>query len=276
MDANSQSDGRLNQEEDGQRNPENAEGLAAGNAGGLAAHDAEGPVPDGVEGPAPEHTDGSAPDNAKRHPGEIGGKRFRVGLDDAYVPFRNRTKRRRKAIAAALGGLLVLGVGAYGLVNLVTAPEQNAAADGCPAGSAHALAVQEQARAAAEANAASSLKFTLNVYNSTNKKGLAATTATQLKARGFVIGQVTNDPLKSNLAVSAQVRGGKASGDELREVAAQVPGAQIQTDGRNDPSIDLVLGSGFTTLASMPQVAAALQAATAVASASAGAVDCSR
>jgi hypothetical protein len=174
-------------------------------------------------------------------------------------------------VAVALGRLLVLGVGAYGLVNLVTAPEQSAAAGGCPAGSAHALA--EQARAA-EASAADALKFTLNVYNSTNKHGLAADTATELKARGFVIGQVTNDPLKSKLSVPAQVRGGKASGSELREVAAEVPGAQIQTDGRNDPSVDLVLGSGFTSLASMQQVAAALQAATAVASASAGPVDC--
>jgi hypothetical protein len=225
--------------------------------------------------PNPDNAEGPEPENAVRSAGEIGGKKFRVGLDDAYIPFRNRTKRRRRTLAIALGGLLVLGVGAYGLVNLVTAPEQNAAAAGCPAGSAHALAAQEQAKAAAEASAAASApKFTLNVYNSTNRHGLAASTATQLKARGFVIGQVTNDPLKANLSVAAQVRGGKADTAELREVAAEVPGAQIQPDGRNDPSIDLVLGTGFTALASAQQASAAMQAATAVATASAGAADC--
>lgn len=223
----------------------------------------------------PEHAEGPAPENAVRSAGEIGGKRFRVGLDDAYVPFRNRTKRRRRTTSIALGGLLVLGVGAYGLVNLVTAPEQNAAAACRAQDPAHALAVQEQARAAAEASVAAAVpKFTLNVYNSTTRHGLAANTASQLKARGFVIGQVTNDPLKSTLSISAQVRGGKASAAELRQVAAEVPGAQIQTDGRNDPSVDLVLGSGFTALASIQQVNAALQAANAESTASAGAANC--
>lgn len=218
---------------------------------------------------------GPAPENAVRAAGEIGGKRFRVGLDDAYVPFRNRTKRRRRTIAVALGGLLVLGVGAYGLVNLVTAPAQNAAAACRAEDPAHAMAMQEKARAAAEASAAAAgPKFTLNVYNSTTRHGLAANTAAELKARGFDIGQVTNDPLKANLSVSAQVRGGKASTAELREVAAEVPGAQIQTDGRNDPSVDLVLGTGFTALASVQQVNAALQTANAQSGTGANAAQC--
>ena len=93
------------------------------------------PQPDGRPTPDPEHSGYPAPENAVRSPGEIGGKKFRVGLDDAYIPFRNRSRRRRKTMAVALGGLLVLGVGAYGLVNLVTAPQQNAAAASCKAGS---------------------------------------------------------------------------------------------------------------------------------------------
>ena len=210
-----------------------------------------------------------------RSPGEIGGKKFRVGLDDAYVPFRNRTKRRRRTLALMLGGLLILGVGAYGLVNLVTAPAQNADA-ACKAGSTRPLAAQ-QIQAAAPANAATAgstasgaPKFTLNVYNSTQRHGLAANTAAQLKQRGFVIGQVTNDPLKANLTISAQVRGAKSQSAELHEVAAEVPGAQIQTDSRTDPSVDLVLGAGFTALASTQQVDSAMHAA-AVAEASASA-----
>jgi hypothetical protein len=225
--------------------------------------------------PSPEHEAGPAPENAVRSPGEIGGKRFRVGLDDAYVPFRNRTRRRRKTVAFTLGGLLVLGVGAYGLVNLVTAPTQNAAAACSAADDERALAAQEVARAAAEASAAvNGSKFTLNVYNSTPRNGLAAGVAAELKQRGFVIGQVTNDPLKAKLSVSAQVRGGKASDDELREVAAEVPGAQIQTDAREDPSVDLVLGTGFTTLATAAQANAALQGASAEASAPSGVPNC--
>lgn len=231
--------------------------------------------PDGLPEPEQHNAASPAKDNAVRSAGEIGGKKFRVGLDDAYVPFRNRTKRRRRTWAVTVGGLLVVGVGAYGLVNLVTAPAQRAAAACRAADPAHAMAAQEQARAAAEASmAASAPKFTLNVYNSTDRHGLAAATAQQLKARGFVIGQVTNDPLKANLTISAQVRGGKSNVAELREVAAEVPGAQIQTDGRNDPSVDLVLGAGFTSLASVQQVEAALHADSAQAAASTNAARC--
>ena len=236
------------------------------------------PQPDGRPTPDPEHSGYPAPENAVRSPGEIGGKKFRVGLDDAYVPFRNRTKRRRRTVAAALGGLLILGVGAYGLVNLVTAPTQTAAAAACKAGSAHALAGPAELPVAAAGGAGSSAgagapKFTLNVYNSTQRQGLAAHTAAELKQRGFAIGQVTNDPLKENLTVSAQVRGAVSQTAELHEVAAEVPGAQIKTDGRTDPSVDLVLGAGFSVLASTQQVTTELQAAAAAAASATAAAD---
>lgn len=236
------------------------------------------PQPDGSPTPDPEHSGYPAPENAVRSPGEIGGKKFRVGLDDAYVPFRNRTKRRRRTVAAALGGLLILGVGAYGLVNLVTAPTQTAAAAACKAGSAHALAGPAELPVAAAGGAGSSAgagapKFTLNVYNSTQRQGLAAHTAAELKQRGFAIGQVTNDPLKENLTVSAQVRGAVSQTAELHEVAAEVPGAQIKTDGRTDPSVDLVLGAGFSVLASTQQVTTELQAAAAAAASATAAAD---
>jgi hypothetical protein len=211
-----------------------------------------------------------APEHAVRPPGEIGGKKFRVGLDAPYVPFRNRTKRRRRTLALAFSGLLILGVGAYGLVNLVTAPASGA--DACKAGAVRAAGSASATPIAVSPGASSGApQFTLNVYNSTNRKGLAANTANQLKTRGFVIGQVTNDPLRANLTVSAQVRGAKSQSAELREVAAEVPGAQIQPDNRTDPSVDLVLGTGFSSLASTEQVDAALQAAAAVADASAAA-----
>lgn len=262
MDANAQSDDRRDAEAEAAA--EHAQEHARQEHAQYAQSEEQDPP---VAGPAPE--------NAVRGAGEIGGKRFRVGLEDAYVPFRNRTKRRRRTMAVALGGLLVLGVGAYGLVNLVTAPAQNAAAACRAQDPAHAMAMQEKARAAAEASAAAAgPKFTLNVYNSTNRHGLAANTAAELKARGFDIGQVTNDPLKANLSVSAQVRGGKTSAAELREVAAEVPGAQIKTDSRNDPSVDLVLGTGFTALASVQQVNATLRTANAQSGTGANAARC--
>lgn len=198
---------------------------------------------------------------ASRSPKEIGGKKFRVGAEDDYVPFRRRTKRRRRLIAAGAAGLVLVGAGAYGAASLVGSPSQDSTAGGCTS----------NANANAEANGAAAAALTvtgqlptaaqikLNVYNSTNRHGLAANTASALKQRGFIIGKVTNDPLKANLTVAAEVRGASASAAAMQVVAAEVLGSQMRTDARTDGTVDLVLGSGFTALASPDQVSAALK-----------------
>lgn len=180
---------------------------------------------------------------------EIGGRKFRVNSADAYVPFRSRTKRRRRV--ATLGALLVLalGAGAYGVFALVGSDHSTQAASPCPVA------------AAAKKNAVAAVKpqqITVNVYNSTTRQGLAASTAAALKQRGFTIGKVANDPLNSHLAVSAQVRGAADAASLMKYVAAEVPGAQLQPDSRADQSVDLVLGTGFAALASPAQAATVL------------------
>ena len=50
---------------------------------------------------------------------------------------------------------------------------------------------------------------TVNVYNASTKNGLAARTAAELRKRGFLIGEVRNDPLRRKVAV-AEVRFGPA------------------------------------------------------------------
>jgi len=204
---------------------------------------------------------------ASRSSREIGGKKFRVGAEDDYVPFRRRAKRRRRLITAVVAGLVLVGAAAYGVGSLIGSPSQSPTASGCPAkaGSAPnaaggaadaftvALAGQSRLPAAAQ--------IKLNVYNSTNRHGLAATTATALKKRGFTIGSVTNDPLKANLTAAAEVRGASANAAAMHVVAAEVVGAELHADGRADNSVDLVLGAGFTALASPDQVSAALKQA---------------
>jgi hypothetical protein len=194
---------------------------------------------------------------------EIGGKRFRVGTGDEYVPFRSRTKRRRKVIAAGMFCAVIVGAGAYGVVTLIGSDPKPKPVAACRA-EAHSNAnpavllrpVNDLAQAGAGAGPVTAAQFKLNVYNSTNRNGLAAGAATELKKRGFVVGKVTNDPLKANLTIAAEVRG--ASLQAMHIVAAEVTGSQLRTDTRTDGTVDLVLGSGFTALASPDQVSAAL------------------
>jgi hypothetical protein len=201
----------------------------------------------------PHNTESASESGApKPHP-EIGGKKFRVGSGDTYVPFRSRARRRRrKIIIIGTATALLLAVAAYGVTSLVSSPRTMATATPkCPMSAMHGANGTVQALP-------STSQITVNVYNSTNRHGLAAATAVLLKQRGFAIGKVTNDPLKANLAQAAQVRGGSSGTAEMRMVAAEVPGTEYQSDARADHTVDLVLGSAFTTLASPAQVSAAL------------------
>jgi LytR cell envelope-related transcriptional attenuator len=188
-----------------------------------------------------EHSPISASDNARHHAGEIGGRRFRVRYLDGLAPSRFRRKRLNMLVAMLAGWTVAVGVTVYSLVT--DTPERNTVAAVCEAGGHPVLAGEAMALTHGPTN------FNLNVFNSTNRDALAARTAVQLQSRGFIIDMVSNDPLKSKLTIPAQVWGSKSEMSELRTVAAEVPGAQIMTDGRSDPSVDLILGAGFTALA---------------------------
>jgi hypothetical protein len=102
--------------------------------------------------------------------------------------------------------------------------------------------------------------ITVNVLNATDRAGLASQTAALLKKRGFVIGKVGNAPdaLQNKITGTAQVMGNKAAATRMTVLGAEVAGASPATDLRKDASVDLVLGNGFTALATPAQEAQTL------------------
>lgn len=95
----------------------------------------------------------------------------------------------------------------------------------------------------------------VNVYNATSRDGLAAGVAEDLRARGFDVRTVANDPRGAEVTGVAQVRHGSAGQDGARSVAAHVTDAQQVRDGRKRATVDLVLGPRFTSLADGGEVA---------------------
>ena len=152
---------------------------------------------------------------------------------------RHRRNRRTAIILVVL--VLVLAGAFYYAASYFNRPSTPAASD-CP--TSDFTAGGETALTAGQ--------VTVNVYNATNRAGLAAATAKDVKARGFVIGQVANDPLKKKIDAPAEVRfgpNGKA-GSEL--VAKLVEGAVPTQDTRADGSVDLVIGNGYKALVAAP------------------------
>jgi hypothetical protein len=101
-------------------------------------------------------------------------------------------------------------------------------------------------------------KVTTNVYNATNRAGLARTTAATLSVRGFKIGTIANDPLGKALANVGEIRYGPSGKDNAALMRYYVPGAVLVLDQRADPSIDVVLGLKFKAVPDQKIVTAAL------------------
>lgn len=94
---------------------------------------------------------------------------------------------------------------------------------------------------------------TVNVYNSTTRNGLAASTAKGLTKEGFLIGKIANDPLGKKLPGVAQIRHGAAGTAQAELVLETVgKGGQVVKDKRKGASVDLVLGKKFTALIPLP------------------------
>jgi hypothetical protein len=101
----------------------------------------------------------------------------------------------------------------------------------------------------------------VNVYNATDRRGLATEVAVTLRHRGFHVGAVTNDPLHRTVSGIAEVRTGPRGTGAARTMAAQAgaaPAVAVVADSRTGTGVDLVIGNAFRSLMSPAAVAAAL------------------
>lgn len=145
---------------------------------------------------------------------------------------RARLRRRRMLVTLGLVALLLFFAFWYALSYYQKGPEPRATPTNCPTVTA----------------TVKPSSFRLNVYNATDREGLAGSTSKALANRGFTIGAVANDPLKKKVVKSAEIRSSKAGAKNAALVARQVHGAALVVDKRKDASVDLVLGKAFKAL----------------------------
>jgi hypothetical protein len=91
---------------------------------------------------------------------------------------------------------------------------------------------------------------TVNVYNASNRSGLAASVSKTLAERGFIIGKVANDPSKRKPPAIAEVRHGPEGEAQAGLVLSTMPkGSVIVVDKRKGATVDVALGAKYTALA---------------------------
>jgi hypothetical protein len=116
----------------------------------------------------------------------------------------------------------------------------------------------EPATAGGEALTVAPDQVTVNVLNGTGTRGLAATVADALRAQGFVVGTVGNEPGTVNESV---VRHGPNVLEQARTVAAAVPGAVLEPSDAIGDTVQLVLGPGFANVVPVAVGAPVVEAA---------------
>ena len=97
---------------------------------------------------------------------------------------------------------------------------------------------------------------TVTVLNGTGRGGLAGDITEQLAERGFAVGDAGNTKKASGAATVVYGPKGYLA---ARSVQAHVPDAALQLDEREDETVDLLLGNGFSTLVEQKDATAALE-----------------
>lgn len=89
--------------------------------------------------------------------------------------------------------------------------------------------------------------ISINVYNSTDEGGLAGDVAKKLEKRGYEILEIGNKSVSdsSGTAVIASGEGGQANAFNLQQ---NIKDTEYVHDDREDASVDVILGRGFTSL----------------------------
>lgn len=98
-------------------------------------------------------------------------------------------------------------------------------------------------------------EVTVNVYNATERTGLAGTAASSLQKQGFKIATIDNDPLGKTIVGVGEIRHGPSGLEGATLAAKRLPGARLVQDDRMDASVDVVVGKKFRAFTVPPKTA---------------------
>lgn len=184
-------------------------------------------------------------------PPGMGGK-YRI-TGDKY-PRMRRPRRRGRLVVALVASVTALGLVGWGtlqLIDVFTGGGDKASAAGPKADCATKASPSASASPSTTAYPKPA-QITVNVFNATPRAGLAKKTADELKKRGFKIGDVGNASTEFDKKVKGTgiLLGPTSSvSTSLPVLGTQLAGAEARADSRKGTDVDLIIGTGFKSLA---------------------------
>lgn len=181
--------------------------------------------------------------------------------DKEGQPFRRRNYRPALIALAVLFATSVL-VWAFALTRPVTVPEASAC-NPPPTPTdpdAPRLGERRPGSSLIDVAPAKLAETKIRVLNASGQGGQAGEVAGALRDLGFAAPTVANDPLYAGtrLACQGQIRFGDAGRAGAAAAWVVAPCVELYRDDRTDDSVDLVIGTDFTSLANSDDIAAVL------------------
>lgn len=163
-------------------------------------------------------------------------------LHESGVSIYRRRRRQRAVITLTCVILLLLGTVAYAASYV-----QGWVGNTAPTAVANASCTNPALKPSG---------VTINVYNASNRTGLAASVARALEKQGFKVATVDNDPLGKTLLGAGEIRAGQSGAAGAVLLAKRLARAGMMQDDRMDASVDIVLGVKFKALRVPPRASA--------------------
>ncbi len=164
-------------------------------------------------------------------------------LQETGVSIHRRRQRRRAAITLTIVFLMLAATFGYAA----------AFVQGWVGGKTVKTVANAACQAALGAQPVTPHAVTINVYNATNRDGLATSVAKSLRRQGFKVHTIANDPLAKKLSGVGEVRHGPTGAAGATLAAMTLPGAAVVLDDRTDNTVDIVLGDRFSALRTLPK-----------------------
>lgn len=209
-------------------------------------------------------------------PPGMGGK-YRI-TGNRY-PRMRRPRSRRRIVLASITTVCALGVSGWGTLQLIdifsggtpaSASSDHARGGDCEPGTKPGSAADEKGQNTQAGSVGKDVKLPdpdsikVNVLNSTDRSGLAKSTADALKKRGFRIGEVANAPEEFSKKVKTEGVLLGAPGEDgdarLKVLGTQFKDTDTRFDDRKGDDVDLIVGEGYEKLVKEKEADAALTA----------------
>lgn len=156
--------------------------------------------------------------------------------DEYYGQSAEARARRRRAVITLLLALLMIFFAAWYAMSYIRADDARRASTATTS--------------ASPTCEVSPGDVEVNVYNATNREGLATKVARDLRSRGFDVKTIANDPKRAEVTGRGELRHGTNGTQGVELLSEHVGEFSITKDERERTTVDVVVGPDYRRLVS--------------------------